>query len=147
MFANNPDVAFGDINLSEQQIRGTHQPGAGGWPTIKYFNKETGVAGATYNKKTDLSVCDELGPGKDYMQQYVEEAGNTALCSVSTGKGCGKKERDFIDKWKSEPAAAAAKELDRLQRMKTGSMKPELKKWLGQRSAILKQLAHKKEEL
>ena len=60
-FSSNNDVSFGDINLSEQQIRGNHNPGAGGWPTIKYFNKETGYEGATYNKKTDKSMCDELG--------------------------------------------------------------------------------------
>ena len=45
-FATNPDVAFGDVNLAEDQVRetpvgGDHNPGAGGWPTVKYFNKET----------------------------------------------------------------------------------------------------------
>ncbi len=41
-FANDNNVAFGDVNLAEDQIRGNHNPGAGGWPTIKYFNQETG---------------------------------------------------------------------------------------------------------
>eukprot|EP01050_Picozoa_sp_SAG11_P058854 SAG11_NODE_37811_length_255_cov_0.660256_1_plen_39_part_10 len=27
--------------------------GAGGWPTIRYFNKETGYDGKPYPKKTD----------------------------------------------------------------------------------------------
>ena len=41
-FANDNNVAFGDVNLAEAQIRGNHNPGAGGWPTIRYFNQETG---------------------------------------------------------------------------------------------------------
>ena len=37
-FATNPDVAFGDVNLAEDQVRetpvgGNHNPGEGGWPT------------------------------------------------------------------------------------------------------------------
>ena len=30
--------------------------------------------GAPYKQKTAKSMCDELGPGETYMQQYVEEA-------------------------------------------------------------------------
>ena len=36
--------------------------GAGGWPTVRYFNKETGYGGKPYPKKTDKAMCDELGP-------------------------------------------------------------------------------------
>jgi hypothetical protein len=79
LFRNNDDVAFGDVNLSKSPVRGTHNPGQGGWPTIKYFNKETGYAGAHYTKKTSMAVCDELGPKHSYLQQFVEEAGRTSL--------------------------------------------------------------------
>ena len=49
-FGENPDVMFGDINLSQggpgqSPKGGNHQAGAGGWPSVKYFNKETGYAG------------------------------------------------------------------------------------------------------
>lgn len=37
-------------------------PGSGGWPTVRYFNKETGYGGKAYPKKTDKAMCDELGP-------------------------------------------------------------------------------------
>jgi len=50
----------------------------GGWPTIKYFNKDTGYEGAHYKKKTPKAMCDELGDN-EYMQQYVEEAGHTVV--------------------------------------------------------------------
>jgi hypothetical protein len=38
LFAANEDVAFFDVNLAENQIR-EGNPGAGGWPTIRYFRK------------------------------------------------------------------------------------------------------------
>lgn len=114
-------------------------PGAGGWPTIRYFNKETGYGGKPYPKKTDQAMCDELGKN-DNMQAYVEEMGKTSLCSATTEAGCTDKEKEYITKWKAKDAAAAKKEFTRLKGMDTGAMKPESSKWLGQRAAILKQL-------
>jgi hypothetical protein len=137
-------VAFGDVNLSEEQIRGNYNPGAGGWPTIRYFNQKTGYEGAPYTKKTDKAMCDELG-SEENMQAYVEEAGSTSLCKVSDGAGCGEKELDFIAKWKEAEPKDTAAQLERLQGMSASKMKPELQKWLGQRMAILKQLVPKDE--
>jgi len=71
-FAKNPAVSFGDINLSEEQIRGNHNPGAGGWPTVKYFNKQTGYDGQKYEQKTSDRICEELGKD-EYMEAFVME--------------------------------------------------------------------------
>lgn len=75
-------MAFGDVNLSKDQIRECHgtpqNPGQGGWPTIRYFNKDTGYGGKPYAKKTQKAMCDELGDKKN-MQAYVEEMGKTKL--------------------------------------------------------------------
>ena len=53
-FKDNKDVVFGDVNLSENQIGERHgvqfNPGAGGWPTIRYFNSDTGPGGALMKK-------------------------------------------------------------------------------------------------
>jgi hypothetical protein len=103
-FATNPDVAFGDVNLAEDQVRetpvgGDHNPGAGGWPTVKYFNKETGYQGKPYKQKTGDAMCDELGNDM-YMQAHIEEAGATQLCRLSDGAGCSEKELKFIEEWK-----------------------------------------------
>ena len=49
----NNDVVFGDINLSENRVRQIHKkakPWKRGWPTIRYFNKETGYGGKPYSK-------------------------------------------------------------------------------------------------
>lgn len=76
-FKENTDVEFADVNLSEEKVReaadGTSfSAGVGGWPTIRYFNKETGIGGAPYKKKTDKAMCDELKTN-EYMNAYVEE--------------------------------------------------------------------------
>jgi len=90
-------------------------------------------------------MCDVFGK-EDTMQKYVEEMGSTSLCKASDGAGCSDKEKEFIAKWKGAEGIEA--QLTRLQGMTGSSMKPELKKWLGQRLNILKQLAAApKEEL
>lgn len=191
-FANNSMVTFGDVNLATDSIGGPYQAGAGGWPTIRYFNKGTGENGAPYKKKTDGAMCDELG-NDEHMAAYVEEAGSTSACLVADGSGCSEKENEcasteprakppalhtprpkgryegnkaslsyfplrtpmqtcdtqpaspftdphsYIAKMRSEPSKQADA-LKRLQGMAGGVMKPELKKWLGQRISVLAQL-------
>jgi len=147
MFAENPDVAFGDVNLATDPIRGSHNPGAGGWPTIKYFNKDTGYEGAPYPKKTDDAMCDELGNIK-YMQAYVEEMGQTSLCNAATGAGCSEREKGYIAKMNAKGPEKIASELARLTGMSGKKMKPALIQWMNQRIAALKQLnAAQKQEL
>ncbi len=31
--------------------------GAGGWPTIRYYNKATGYGGGAYTQKTGQAMC------------------------------------------------------------------------------------------
>jgi len=90
------------------------------------------------------------------MEAYVEEAGNTSLCSVATGDGCSDKERAYIDKMKAKGPEDQAAQLRRLQGMEAGAMKPELKSWtmkpelkswLNKRKKILGQLVKSHEEL
>lgn len=128
-----------DVNLSEEPIRGAHNPGSGGWPTIRYFNKETGIAGGTYAKKTSKSMCDELGD-EGMMSDYVEEYGNTSLCSVISKEGCDERESAYIEKMASNSNDANVSQLARLQNMEGSAMKPELLSWLKKRKTILKRL-------
>jgi len=147
-FAENEDVVFGDVVLSGGGPRGgpTSSPGAGGWPTIRYYNKATGVDGSNYEKKTDMSMCDELGPkGEHYMEDYILEAGGTSLCSVvAPFKGCGEKEIKFIEKMAGGDAANVAAQQDRLTKMKEDpktKLTDTAAAWMNQRLAILAQLA------
>lgn len=142
-------MVFGDVSLSSDQVREiggeSQSPGAGGWPTIRYFNKETGYGGKEYTKKTSEAMCDELGPKHDYMQQFVEEAGGVSQCSVkNTEVGCSDKQKTFIEKWTGKPMDEISKQLDRLNGMvgkNSDSMKPEALAWAKQRLNVFKQLA------
>jgi hypothetical protein len=123
LFQGNDDVVFGDVNLSEQpDLRGNHNPGSGGWPTIKYFNKETGLDGAHYQKKTSFSMCDELGPNHDYLEEYIEEAAQTSLCKTD-GTNCDERSRAFLEKQKQKDSSEWKKQLDRLLKLEEESMK------------------------
>lgn len=144
-FANYSDkVAFGDINLSENRISGApHNPGAGGWPTIRYFNKDTGYDGKSYAKKTDKSMCDELGDS-EYMEAYVTESAGIVGCDVATGEGCSQKEGAFVATWSAKDVVAVSTELARLEKLAAdgaAKMKPEAKKWQKSRINLLKSLA------
>ena len=151
LFGSNNDVSFGDVNLSSDSVRSSHgtpqSPGAGGWPTVRYFNKATGYGGAPYAKRTSDPMCTELGPGKPYLQEYIETAGTTALCSVATSDGCSDRQRTYVEKMKAKGGDEVAKQLARLGKMAAGEnkMKPELKLWLAQRIGILRQLGPKDE--
>ena len=151
--------------MSEDQVRGNHNPGAGGWPTIRYFNKDTGYEGKTgihyiinvstsiidivlclfhgtgkpYSKKTDAAMCDELGQD-EYMDAYIMEAGNTVLCSVESLEGCSEKEKKFIDVWKEKTPEEISKEIARIENIKTAKMTVDQKSWFIARIRALKQL-------
>lgn len=154
-FHGKSEVAFGDVALSKNQVRtihGTEQsPGAGGWPTVRHFNKATGYGGAPYAKKTSKAMCDELGPSEEYMQAHVEEASGASLCDVKdTSSGCSDQQTKFIGKWTDKPKDELQKQLDRLKGMadKDGSsMKAEALKWVKQRASIINQLIGTRQEL
>ena len=133
--------------MSEEPIRGNHNPGAGGWPTIRYFNKETGIEGGTYQKVTDDAMCTELGD-IDNMVAYVEGYGNTSLCSAKDGAGCDEKELAYIEKMKVKSAEDISSQLTRLAAMEGESIKPDLLLWVKKRRKILAQLdSAQKDEL
>lgn len=100
-----------------------------GYPTIKYFTDETGEEGKPY----------QSGRGYDSLKKFVEDE-LSVKCTVEDTSGCSEKETKYMAKMQAKGAEDVAKQLARLEGMKGGSMKPDLKKWLLQRIAILKQL-------
>lgn len=79
---------FADIDLQspDSAIRGPpHWPGKEGWPTIRYFNKDTGVNGGNYIKKTSKHMCEELG-SVEAMSDYVKEYGKLSEPVLSTNE-------------------------------------------------------------
>jgi len=143
-------IAFGDVNLAE--ARGTApwaQAGMGGWPTIRYFNAETGYQGAAYQQKTSKSMCDELGD-KQYLRDYITDK-SIKPCVVNTEDNCSDEEKKFIDDWRSRSKIDVEKEYIRLEKVISQSTKtpPKQIKWIKQRANILKQfnLQHTKQDL
>lgn len=142
-FADDSNVVFGDVNLSEEPIRDPkYSPGKGGWPTVRYFNSETGYDGASYEKKTSKSMCDELGD-LEFMRALVTEKGVPPCKIDNPAEACSEKEVTFLEKWSGKSHAELSKENDRLAKIASAQAKPELLKWLGQRSRILQQLLAK----
>lgn len=142
LFEGNKDVVFGDINLSEGGPRGPpNNPGAGGWPTIRYFTKETGPDGASYTKRTPKPVCSEL-LDYDMMIDYIETASGTALCATDDGKNCNEKELAYLSEMKAKESAAITKEKSILDGMlEDKDFKANEEEWLVRRRRILSKLA------
>jgi protein disulfide-isomerase A6 len=61
-------------------------------------------------------------------------------------ENCTEKEKSYIEKMKQKSQEDIKRQLGRLEGMKGESMKAELKRWLNQRLAILKELSAKVEE-
>ena len=140
-------MVFGDVNLSENPIRERHgvqfNPGAGGWPTIRYFNADTGPGGAPYEKVTDKAMCEEL-KDEDNMFAYVEKAASTSLCSVETGEGCSDKEKAYIEKWKTgktrEDYASQMARIDKMLAGDQSKLGSDVLSWMKARRKLLDQM-------
>lgn len=55
-----------------RDLGSAHQAGQGGWPTLKHFNKETGVSGSKYVQKQAGPVCEEMKNPAN-MEAWVRE--------------------------------------------------------------------------
>jgi hypothetical protein len=112
--------------------------GNGGWPTIRYFNKDTGVDGGSYDKRTSDAMCTEL-LNLDYIVDYIEQSGLTSLCDVTNGENCDERDLVYLEKMKNDTVKAKA-QLDRLSSMEDTSMSEENKMWAFKRKRMLKRL-------
>jgi len=128
-YADSTSVLVGDADCTADGKELCEEFEVRGYPTIKYFTDETDAKGADYQGGRDF----------DSLKKFVEET-LEIKCTVDNVDGCTDKEKEFMGKWKEKPAADIKAQLDRLSKMQSGSMKPDLKKWLNQRVAILKQL-------
>lgn len=128
-FEGSSSVVIGDVDCTsdggkalceEHEVRG--------YPTVKYFNGDTGEKGEKYSGARD----------KDTLVKFVQD-NLSAKCALADTSACSEKEVGYIDKMKGDKVEAG-KQLERLKGMKGNSMAPDLKKWLNQRIAILEQI-------
>jgi len=128
-YKDSSSVLIGDADCtgSAKELCEDHE--VRGYPTIKYFTAETGPKGTDYSGGRDFEAL------KKFTEDTLE-----VKCLLDNTDGCSDKEKEFMEKWKAKGKEDVAKQLERLQSMSSGSMKPDLKKWLMQRLSILKQL-------
>lgn len=149
-FGGNDKVVFADVNLSEGRvgtIDGTPQnPGAGGWPTLRYFNTETGYGGQKYAQKTGKRICEEM---KDpaMVKAWISEFGLGPSCSIDSQDDCNDREIAYIKKAQDKTMDERASQLKRLHGMTGKKMSPDAAKWVSARIALLKQFPDVKAEL
>merc|ERR1719453_2402830 len=126
------NVLIADVDCTSDESRDLcSEYGVSGYPTIKYSNMDTeGDKGESYNGGRDF----------DALKKFVEDK-LAKFCDVNDPVDCSEKEANYITKMKEKGDEAIAKQLKRLSGMKDGKMKPELKKWMSQRLAILEQLS------
>ena len=160
-FKDNSKVVFGDVNLAEDQVQGRYagSPGAGGWPTIRAYNNETGYDGVfagDWKEENSLegAMCDVFGK-EETMQRYVEEMAGISspgvfvggvlcstfecLCEQKDGSACSKQEESYFDKFKAAPLADVHSRLKLLSASLAKSASKDA--WMQQRVTILKLLA------
>lgn len=144
-------MAFGDVNLAEDDVRDKYagEPGSGGWPTIRYYNKRTGYEGGFAGDWKDANghsgaMCDVFG-NEETMQAYVEEMGGVlggilcdlnCLCGKKESGACSKKELDYYSKFEAAPLAEVDSRLKLLSASQAKSGKTD--KWMSERIALLK---------
>ena len=128
-YADSSSVLIGDADCTASGKELCNDNDVRGYPTIKYFNGETGPKGADYSGGRDF----------DSLKKFVED-NLEVKCLLDNTEGCSDKEKEFMGKWKAKDKAEITAQLERLKGMSSGSMKPDLKKWLMQRMSILKQL-------
>jgi hypothetical protein len=116
-FAGQDNIVFGDVNLQESKINDPkYGVGAGGWPTVRFFNADTGYDGKAYEQKTKKSMCDELGGDGEYLRTFVNDF-STPPCTVRDQAHCPEKEKEFIAKFAAKTSTEQATELSRLEKL------------------------------
>lgn len=158
-FKNNDNIVFGDVDMSEQEstiaaIEGTMNPlepppwaesqiGKDGWPTIRYYNEETGSPGTGYivqNEELEPSV--EL-TDLETLMAWIEKSSGSKACDVKTAKGCGKKDTKYIKKWASgKTLEQYVKQAEMLDKQLRSKLSKEASAAIKVRKMLLAQMRH-----
>jgi len=125
-YADSTSVLIGDADCTASGKELCNENGVSGYPTIKYFDAE---GEHKYSGGRDF----------DALKSFVEE-NLLVKCDVQhPEENCSEKETKYITKWSAKADKAEA-EIERLKKNLGKKMKGNLKKWIGQRIAILEQL-------
>ncbi|OLQ04326.1 Acylcarnitine hydrolase [Symbiodinium microadriaticum] len=98
------------------------------YPTLKYFNVETGHAGRTYADARDY----------ESLRRVAERV--MMRCVPSTKQDCDARQKAYIERMRSAGAAAREQELRRLLRLSGSEPSTARRAWLSNRIALLEGL-------
>ncbi|KAL3822544.1 hypothetical protein ACHAXA_007655 [Cyclostephanos tholiformis] len=131
-YAASSSVVIGSVDCTTDENKDLCQEyGVQGYPTLKFF-KDGNTSGDDY----------QGGRSLDQLESFAEELDKK--CVVGTEEemnddksNCSDKEKEFARKMRSKTTKERQDQIARLEKMKGGSMKPELKSWIFQRLHIL----------
>ncbi|KAK1747883.1 protein disulfide isomerase family protein [Skeletonema marinoi] len=145
MYASSPSVTIASVDCTvDENDELCHQYGVQGYPTLKYFT-DGNTMGEDYQGPRSLEALEQFASDtlnkKCIVGSEEEMAKDTSLCSD--------KEKDYAKKMRGKTVEEQKAQIERLEKLKNGKMKPELRTWLFQRLHILKGLgnAESKDEL
>jgi hypothetical protein len=133
-------ISFGEIDLSQESLREGHNVGIGGWPTLRYFNSNTGIAGESYQKKTNMKMAEELSD-KEILESFLLDKSTSLLCKIDLMDKCDEKEQNYITLWNTKSRKEIIDQIERLQQLrKSSNIKPDVVQWVIKRINILNQI-------
>jgi len=124
-FAGSKSVVVGDVDCTVHKTL-CEEHGVSGYPTIKYWKS---------GEKLDYNGGRDFDSLKTFTNENLSNP-----CTIDDQEGCTDREKDFISKVKDLPKDQIEQQLNRLVGMASAKVKPDLKTWINQRKAILKQL-------
>ncbi|KAL7469577.1 hypothetical protein ACHAXS_009832 [Conticribra weissflogii] len=135
-YTSSNSVIIGSVDCTdEENSELCNDSGVQGYPTLKYYI-DGNLEGEDYQGARSF----------DALKSFVDDTLNKK-CVVGSDdemkmedSNCSEKEQEYARKMRSKSAQDRKAQIDRLEKMKNSSMKPELKAWLMQRLNILKGL-------
>lgn len=107
--------------------------GVSGYPTIKYYNAESGKEGYSYNGDRSFEALNSFVEDELYRE-----------CDVKTKDSCSEKELAYVKKMADQGQEKWAAEAKRLQGLLGKPSSPDQHAWLSTRHGLLEQLLGKR---
>lgn len=120
-------VLIGDVDCTQHRGLCASQ-GVKGFPTLKYYNAQTGPDGEVYEGERELPD----------LMKFVQA--KLHVCNPISLVGCNGKKKEYITKMKALTREERKAEQARLQKMVTGSIAEDKKKWMSERIIMLRDM-------
>lgn len=132
-YSASPSVLIASVDCTIEENKDLCQEyGVSGYPTLKYFkdgsNEAQDYRGGRALEELDSFANEELN--KKCVVGSEEEMNDEM-------SNCSDREKEYARKVRAQSIEERKMQVDRLEKMKGGSMKPELKSWIFQRLHIL----------